>query len=41
MNYGIAFTPLVPTIVLWLALAAVPLTLFMRKAGPPPAASGH
>src|SRR3954469_23609039 len=23
MNYGIAFTPLVPTIVLWLALAAI------------------
>ena len=23
MNYGIAFTPLVPAIVLWLALAAI------------------
>ena len=23
MNYGIAFTPLVPTIVLWIALAAI------------------
>jgi hypothetical protein len=23
MNYGIAFTPLVPSMVLWLALAAI------------------
>src|SRR3954466_8330338 len=37
MNYGIAFTPLVPTIVLWLALAAIvviaPVLLLARGGG--------
>src|ERR1700754_914686 len=33
MNYGIAFTPLVPSLVLWIALAAIALiTVFLLVA---------
>ena len=31
MNYGIAFTPLVPAIVLWIALAAIVAIAIDRK----------
>src|SRR3984893_929150 len=35
MQYGIAFTPLVPTLVLWLALAAIAVIAALLLIGPP------
>src|SRR5881227_3002197 len=35
MNYGIAFTPLVPTLVLWIALAAIAVIAVLLVLGRP------